>query len=247
MIGLSFVVVFAIVNYKQKQKRFLWEKKAIEQEHEKRMLLLRMKVQEDTLKVMSTELHDNICQLLGSAKVLFGQVKREQNTLPPSFTTATNTLNEALTEIRTLAKTLNKNWLNQFDLIENVKREVARLEVLGNLKTTISVSGTVEGIDGEAQLMLFRIVQEALQNSLKHGQPTLISVSIEINKSLQIIITDDGKGFVQEGKGKSEGTGLMNMQERIQLLGGDIRWHSVVGTGTNVVIQMPIQESLISY
>ena len=93
--------------------------------------------------------------------------------------------------------------------------------------------------------MLFRIVQEALRNVWKHSQATDTCVTVEFNeRKAKITITDNGKGFdfpemsgdlVKHGK-----LGLTGMQERIQLIGGNLKIDSKFGEGTTVVIEAPI-------
>jgi signal transduction histidine kinase len=113
------------------------------------------------------------------------------------------------------------------------------------VKTSLKVTGSERRFSPEAELILFRIVQEALRNIAKHAQATKAEVKVEFDKhKVQATINDDGVGFelpqslgdlVQTGK-----LGLAGMQERVQLLGGSLKLKSEVGGGTTIVARVPI-------
>ena len=89
--------------------------------------------------------------------------------------------------------------------------------------------------------MLFRIVQEALQNSIKHANANLIKINIhQYDKYLQLTIEDNGKGFKLD-EAINSSLGLKNMIHRTTLLGGTINWQTSEGLGTIVTIDIPVQ------
>jgi signal transduction histidine kinase len=91
----------------------------------------------------------------------------------------------------------------------------------------------------DRQMMLFRISQEALQNAIRHGMPSAISIHVETNKeTLYISIVDNGKGF-NVNDATQEGVGIINIRHRAQLLGGEATWKSSP-QGTSVLIQLPM-------
>ena len=97
-------------------------------------------------------------------------------------------------------------------------------------------------MEPESQVMLFRVVQEALQNSIRHASPKHISIQIKnTDHYFELTIQDDGKGFdIQSAK--KESLGLRNMEHRVQLLGGNIIWQSEADKGTHITIKIPIRE-----
>ncbi len=113
------------------------------------------------------------------------------------------------------------------------------------VETTLEVVGSVRRLSQEAELILFRIVQEALRNIAKHAQASKAEVKIEFEKQkTRVTISDDGIGFqLPESLGDLLHTGklgLAGMQERVQLLGGNLKLKSKVGKGTTVVAIAPI-------
>ena len=113
------------------------------------------------------------------------------------------------------------------------------------METSLKVTGSEFRFSPEAELVLFRIVQEALRNIAKHAQASRAEVKVEFDKHrVRTTISDDGVGFelpeslgdlVQTGK-----LGLAGMQERMQLLGGSLKLKPKVGKGTTIVVDVPI-------
>jgi len=97
-------------------------------------------------------------------------------------------------------------------------------------------------INAEAQVMLFRVVQEALQNSMRHASPKRINIEIKNTVNyFELTIQDDGKGF-DINSAKKESLGLRNMEHRVQLLGGTISWQSATDKGTLISINIPVEK-----
>src|SRR5205807_424457 len=99
-------------------------------------------------------------------------------------------------ELRLLSKSLNKEWLQQFNLIENLQSEAKRVNIAGSLEAEFASDCKSLPLEAENQIMLFRIVQEALQNSIKHANANLIKIKVhQFDNHLQLAIEDNGKGF----------------------------------------------------
>jgi signal transduction histidine kinase len=93
----------------------------------------------------------------------------------------------------------------------------------------------------DAQVMLFRIIQEAMQNAIKHAEAAAITVAISSrDQRIDVSIADNGRGL-PDAEGRPRGVGLISMERRTHLLGGDIRWESAPGQGTQIAISLPAQ------
>jgi signal transduction histidine kinase len=157
--------------------------------------------------------------------------------------TAEETLGKAIQDLRALSKSLNNEWLEKFDLIENLSAETHRINAARTMHVSLYCSGKKMPLPASGQVMLFRIIQEALQNSIKHGEPEIIRIYLQAGPELiDVNIIDDGKGMPAEPTGK-HGMGMLNMQHRSRLLGGSIHWRSIPGEGTQVHIILPILKS----
>lgn len=240
LLALALLVVVVIINYKRKQKIHLREKNAMQQEFSKQFLQSQIEVQEQTFQQIGKELHDNVGQLLSTSRMLLGLTERTMDHPPDTLLTANATLAQAINELRSLSKSLDKEWLEQFSFTDNLETEIQRINA-GNKVLAEFKADHFLPLASDKQIILFRIVQEAIQNAIKHGQPRhmLIQTKEEENNYC-IVISDDGNGFDQHQKGN--GMGLVNMKHRTNLLGGNITWNSIPAQGTTVCIYLPLKQ-----
>lgn len=235
---LIFLINF-ILAYQRRNIAFNKEKELMQTRFEQTLLQSQIEVQEATSSYLAKELHDNVGQLLSSSKMLLWITQKDMKEIPETFITAQETLATAINELRSLSKSLDHDWLAQFNLIENLTTEIERINSSLILKIIFSHTGNLS-LNVEQQIILFRIIQEALQNAIKHSQAKNINIGIETKDEIIIVnITDDGKGIKRIS---NDGLGIRNMKHRTKLLGGGISWASP-GKGTSVMIQLPVKEN----
>lgn len=183
---------------------------------------LELEIREQAFKDISEEIHDNIGQMLGSAKLLLGVYERSIQTSAQPLIVAQNTLGRAIQELRSLSKSLNVDWLNQFNLLQNLTEEIERINASESICIQLqSMAQNVE-LDSEKQLILFRMIQEVMQNIIKHSGATRVSIAFNWSKdSITVNILDNGKPFQPEEK---KGIGLRNLYNRGRLLNSSITW-----------------------
>ncbi len=240
LLFLVVIVIIAAMRYQNRKRTHLMDMQRMKHETEQEILKSRLEAQEETLNQLSRELHDNIGQLLGSSKILVGVVRRALPTPMEELQLAEETISKAITELRALTKSLNKDWLEKFNFIENLEAEAKRINATKEFEMTFDHPEII-GLPSERQLVLFRIVQEAFQNSLKHGKANHIKIAVQqLDSHLDISIADDGKGFDVSDSAKN-GVGIINIKNRAQLLGGTAQWVSN-GSGTSVAIQIPLDK-----
>lgn len=214
----------------------------MQQELQQQLLQSQLETQEYSLNKISRELHDNIGQLLSSTKMLLGIAEMELDNVPDTLRTAEQTLSQAIHDVRLLSKSINKEWLHEFNLIENLQAEKQRINAGRDIQVELTSKHEKLALEPEAQVMLFRVVLEALHNSIKHAAAKQIVIKIEhTNNSFQLTVRDDGRGFDIESA-KKESSGLRNMEQRIKLLGGNIKWVSTHKKGTLMKIKIPAEE-----
>jgi signal transduction histidine kinase len=239
---LFLVVVFlvSVVKYKKRISKNLEEKLKMENLFKEEILQTKLETQEDTFQQIGEELHDNIGQLLSSTKMLLGITERSLNEIPDTLNTAQEMLGKAINDLRSLSKSLNKDWLRQFNLIQILQAEVDRFNSVGSLELKLVSGVSFVPLPSEAQVMLFRVIQEAFQNCIKHSEASRIDVVIAFENDLNVLIEDNGKGFNRDLV-NSGGIGLLSMEHRTKLLGGTINWESAPGGGTRIIIKIPVQ------
>jgi signal transduction histidine kinase len=239
---ISGLMIFILLFYQK--KRFQHKKQVLEMEKQYREQLLQsqLETQEYSFNQISQELHDNIGQLLSSTKLLLGIASMEMETVPDTIKTAEQTVAKAIVDLRSLSKSLNKEWLHQFNLVENLEAEKERINAARNIKVELNSQYEKLPLEPDAQVMLFRVVQEALQNSIKHSFAKHIIIQIKnTDAHFELSIEDDGRGFDIESA-KKESLGLRNMEHRTALLGGTIEWKLAETKGTVITIRIPIKE-----
>ena len=233
----SFIISFIFLYQKRKLKHLI-EVAKLKQENERELLKTQLEAREETLNILGKELHDNIGQLLNSTKLLIGVTQRKLNSVPETLLIAEETLGNAISDLRSLSKSLNTDWLQQFNFIENLQNEIKRINASRILYVQFS-NNSILPLNCEEQIVLFRIVQEALQNAIKHAEAKNILIELNTAKnSHQVIIADDGIGFVKTNK--IYNSGILNMQHRCKVLGGNIKWETS-SKGTSVYIQLPLK------
>lgn len=239
---LSIGIISLIVIYQSKQLHYFKEKKEMQQQFNEALLQSQLETHEATLHQISEEIHDNIGQLLSSTKMLLGITERNLDTIPDTLRTAEQTLGKAIQDLRSLSKSLNKEWLHQFNITDNLKAEVERINTSRTIHAEYFTSTSFLPLKADAQLMLFRIVQEAMQNSIKHARAQRITIrTLFGSEQIKVTVDDDGIGM-SDSESLLSGIGMMNMQHRTRLLGGSISWNALPVRGTQVLIHLPVQQ-----
>src|SRR5690606_10510759 len=147
-------------------------------------------------------------------------------------------INQAILDIRLLSQDLNINRVEQYSLNDFIEQELNKVHKSGLVKTSFESEGTCEPLNMQPRLMISRIFQECISNILKHAQAKHIFVKLLTEEgSCRLSVKDDGIGF--ETTSVQQGSGLINMYDRVKLIGGDIEITSTLGTGTEVKLRIP--------
>lgn len=237
LLAVAFLIF--VVFARNRQNKLAIEQDTMKKEFESTLLQSQVEIQEYTFTELGKELHDNVAQLLISTKMLISFSRSQNPVREDTLLTAEETLATAIQEIRTLSKALDKDWLSRFSLLENLQQEVQRINALQTLEVNLYCSDSILPVYADKQIILFRVVQEAIQNALKYARAKHIDISINTTPDNMFCITvkDDGKGFSQENM-NMRGMGLTNMQNRIKLLQGECFIQSEDNTGTSILINL---------
>lgn len=153
--------------------------------------------------------------------------------------------NSVIQDVRRLSQDLRPPMLDRLGLIPSLEWLVTDVSRYSGIAIKPQVLGTERRMPPEAELMLFRIAQEALRNMWRHSQATEAEIIVEFDVGrIRITVKDNGKGFdLPKSVGdltRSGKLGLAGMQERVQLLGGNITLESKPGKGTSIIVEAPI-------
>src|SRR3954469_4522106 len=133
LVLLSSFLFFVFIWYRRKRNKHIQEREIMEMTYKHELLKTQLETQEHSYYQISQELHDNIGQLLSSTKVLLQVAVIQSSSIHPSVITAEQTITTAIKELRLLSKSLNKEWLQQFNLVENLQVEAKRVNIAGIL------------------------------------------------------------------------------------------------------------------
>ena len=240
VIVTTLVIVFFVVFLKRKNK-LLQDQMRQQQAFEAEIGQAQTETQEQTLKNIGWELHDNIGQLLSFANMQLSILKMQvDDEIKVKFKDTSEALRESLAEVRALSKSLNnevilnlgfeKSVTNELNRLKKMKFESAELDILGE---------RVPFKDRKHEIIVFRIIQEFLSNSVKYSEAKIIHITLDYGPE-EIIITasDDGKGFNIENV--EMGSGLINMKSRAALIGAQLNLTSEVNQGVVLKLNYPL-------
>ena len=202
----------------------------------------RNEIQQATLNTISQEIHDNVGQLLSLTKMQLNLIEESPEKDINLVRDAKDNISKAMTDLRDLAKGMSSDRIKLLGLFDSVVQEASRINKVGRLQVNVVSSGNKREPEHQKHLVLFRVIQECFQNIIKHAQANHILVTFTYQlDSFDVLIKDDGIGFEYHlGSHSSEGLGLMNIFNRIHLVGGDVTLNSSPGAGTTVYIKVPL-------
>ncbi len=185
---------------------------------------------------LGQELHDNINQILATSKLYLDVAIEEREPRMELLTKSRNNIGMAIEEIRRLSKELITPSLNDLGLIQSIKELIRSIQMVKKMKIRLSITGLDEnGLLPEQKINVYRIIQEQLNNILKHAQAS--SVAIDLNKHLEQIrlrVEDDGKGF--DPRARRNGVGISNIISRAELYNGKVEIDSAPGKGCRLEV-----------
>ncbi len=204
--------------------------------YRKEITKTKIEIKEQTLKNISWEIHDNIGQILSTLNLYSYKVLEDSpDELKPKVEELQDLIQTAITEVRSLSKALNTDYIKNVGLIKSLELELARFERLKFMETQLTVEGSPFIIPDDKELVLLRIIQEFFSNSIKHARATKMEiVFIFKGRDLTITVKDNGIGYDSTAV---LGTGIINMRNRAKLIGAFLTLDSEIKRGTRLEIK----------
>jgi signal transduction histidine kinase len=207
------------------------------------------RAQEEERKRIARELHDDTAQNLIALLHQLENLLNDKNNLPlkeaQTLWSFYERIRDILQEVRQFSRDLRPSVLDDLGLLPALEYITEDIKSNYWIDVTLSVSGTERRLSPEAELLLFRIVQEALRNVAKHAKASKAEVKVEFGMNeVKVSVVDDGIGFeLPENLGSLPQLGklgLTGLNERVQLLGGTLNIKSELRKGTSVVVETPV-------
>ena len=238
ILGCFSVLLFII--FLKRKNQTIKSKEEAELVYKQELLKTQTEIQAQTMKHIGREIHDNVGQKLTLSSLYLQQMVFE-NKAPQINNTINNVntiINESLNELRNLSKSLTDDTIENSSMIALIEKECEKVRELKKCTVVFENSLKADITSYQVKSILLRIVQEFIQNSVKHAQCKKINISLSNSyNELQMILKDDGQGF--DITTKSEGIGLKNVKKRVEILKGTSILQSNTN-GTKLTIKIPL-------
>lgn len=187
------------------------------------------------------ELHDTVLQGMGSRRLLLSSVLKsgDPKLLRSAVEEGLRDVVRDIDELRALIRELRPATLDQLGLVAALEDLAERVGQGAEIELEADLVVQAEHLDPELETAVYRLVQEALNNIVKHAGATHVDLQIRSSEGrLDVLVADDGRGF--EPTDRHAGFGLSGMRERVELVGGELQVESVPGAGTKVTASVPL-------
>ena len=237
----AFVILFLFL-YQKKYYQHKKEKAQLQSLFAQSLLQSQIEIQEQTLQHIGRELHDNLGQVASLIKINLNTLQLSNADAATEKIEYTKELTRQLiTDIKSLSVSLGSDRITETGLYKAIETEVDRINKTGLFTATYTLQGRLPDIDKDKAVILYRMVQEVLNNMVKHSKASQIDISICTNDNLFILaFKDDGMGFNVEEKMNASGAGLKNLKTRALLINAQLHIQSSPGAGTQVTIELPL-------
>lgn len=231
---IAFIAFLLIVYY--------WRKKNFIQIFHKELLQSQIETQDQTLQHISRELHDNLGQVASLIKINLNTLQLDNREKSAEKIEDTKELTRQLiTDLKGLSVRLNSDRITQFGLVKTLQAETDRINKTDTFSANLEYTGADPTIAADKAIILYRMIQEILNNIFKHSRAKHIHIMLNANENSFILaFNDDGIGFNANDKVNSGGSGLFNLQNRAKLINAQLSIQSTPGNGSVVSIQMPL-------
>lgn len=231
---LMMVLVYGV--FVKKKSELLLSQQKKEALFEQELAISQVEIKEQTLNYIGQELHDDLGQKLSVARLMTNKIALADEVDKKNIAHEINMLiGECIQDIRNLSKVFISKQVKHFGFVESLEREIFRIERLELMDVDYQINNQHLEIDPDHGLILFRIIQECINNVIKHSKSNKILVKIEDHLNfIDINIMDYGIGF--NAKKKNDGSGLANIKNRAQIINADFKIKSTEYLGTEIII-----------
>ncbi len=242
LIGFIIGILFL---YLKKQHRFAKHLESVRLNYDRELFKAQLEMQEQTFQYISQEIHDNVGQFISLAKLNLNTLDLEnKQSINQQIGRSTELLTQALDDLRDLSKSLSADLIRNAGLNKAIEMQIAQLQKAGNYNVTFELDGAYQYLDEQKEIILFRILQEAINNIVRHSNAHEVLILLCcIEDHVKLYIQDDGRGFdpdFTDSNKKYETSGINNMRKRAALIDAEFSLETAPGTGTKITITAPI-------
>jgi signal transduction histidine kinase len=231
---LGIIISYFLVTIIRHQRRNLDLHKA--------KILAEITTLENERKRIASDLHDELGPLLSAVKLQITNLESESQHDLLLIQKSSGHIDDIIKKLREISNNLMPNTLLRKGLIAAISDFISRLSDVHPLRINFDHPPEMK-LDQDKEINLYRILQEIIHNTLKHAQAKNLKIKLLTEKDQLILMTeDDGIGFNYNEKSKlSSGLGLLNLQSRTEVMGGEFTWVSDKGKGTKYLFEIPVR------
>ena len=240
-LALLIILIFGFVSYRNKQLQKAEQIKENNRQDKLRFKAVIDSEEKERIRI-AKELHDSLGQLLSSAKLNMSSLedgipKEDEYLLKNSLTI----IDDAVKEVRNISHNMMPTALMNYGLIEATSALVKKVNDSRQISVNFVKDNFSLTLEKETEIAIYRIIQEILNNMIKHSKANQIDLQFSNNnRNFQLLIKDNGTGFDTSLIKNSQGIGWQNIYSRVSMLNGTISVDSQTGKGTEITIQMMI-------
>ncbi len=241
LVGL---IISLIYIYQKKQLVHQENIDGLKIDHEKTLMASQLEIQESTFQHISREIHDNINLSLTLAKLKLNSLGFSQTVINVGdVRSSVDLIGVAIDKLSAISKSLNSDIISSMGLIAAVEKEVEQIKETGLIEILLCITGSTMYMDSRKELVILRIIQEALNNIVKHSSASQAHISLNYCAGhLDVTIRDNGRGFVPPDPNENTRAGkagLSNMSKRVKAMTGEMTIESSPGQGTTLNFIIP--------
>lgn len=233
---ISLIIIFCVIIIKLYIKKIKEHNKK-ELQFQKTLNSSILETQKQLLTTISQDLHDDAGQQLTVINFQLENFKLEFPNQVEKIATISESITNLSSSLRKVSHSLNPNWLQANGLLTAIKAELTRIDNQKIINVTLQIIDSKNRrLNPDVEIVVFRIVQETINNVLKHAKATLIEVLIVTFPKLKIEISDNGNGFDFENNSVKNSIGIQNCIHRAKLIDYEFTISSVINVGTKTVL-----------
>jgi len=215
----------------------------IQIESQEKILNAAIDAKEKERKLIAETLHDNVSAMLSSANLHLTASKQHFDEIPEEIEKTQQIIKETSVKVRDLSHNLVSSTLLKFGLEFAIKEAVKKYS--NSTIKFVSIASNIERYNQEFEIKVFNIIQEFMNNILKHSKATIAYIVLDgEDNNLQVIVKDDGVGIPKESLEANSGIGLSQIRARVRQMQGEIHFESPNEKGTKITLKIPIRKEL---
>lgn len=238
-IAMIIIAILLYVRHRLKQKALL-SAMLLEEQHARNKAIIEAE-EKERIRI-ARELHDGIGQQLSAAKMNLSAFEQKvSENEKDQFNTVVQLVDDAVKEVRSVSHNMMPNALIKQGLTSAVRDFINKMKPASGLKISLEMHGMEERLEPTQETVLYRILQECVNNIIKHAQASAVSIQlVRHDHNLSVMVEDNGKGFDSKKVNQFDGIGLKNIISRVEFLNGSVDFDSTPGKGTTVNISIPV-------